>query len=392
MYLLCLNSGSMSLNYCLYDLEKDCVFLSGSFESIGTENSCLKFNSKKIKKYIGSHVEALKLLNIMFEKNNVDTSNIIYIAHRIVHGGNKYTEPTIVNNAVLDDIISYSKITPLHNSVSVDLIKMCQNLFTNSINVAIFDTSFHLTIPKENYMYALPQYLYDDYGIRKYGFHGISYSNALRRYSEYIGANKEKINAVMCHLGGGSSMCCIKDGKSIDTTMEYSPLSGMIMANRIGNIDPSVIFKLCEILNCSIEDVINYLNYNCGYKGIIGDREATSVVNGYYANDEDALLLVKMLRHDFKKHLFSMISNLNYLDSIILTGTISAKNKKFREFLISDLGFLGVTIDNKKNNELFNEIGLITTDYSKIPIYVIPSNEQLEMILQCKNKIKEINR
>ena len=317
--------------------------------------------------------------------------DIDVIGHRVVHGGEKYTCATYIDDDVLKDIDDLSIMAPLHNTIAIETILNCKKKFPNIDNVAVFDTAFHSTIPKENYLYAIPKELYEKYKIRKYGFHGTSYSYVLDRYSELSNKEKNTINTVICHLGGGCSMCAIKDGKSYDTTMEYTPLSGLIMANRSGTIDTAIIPRLMEIYNISALDAINFLNNQCGYLAIAGTKDAKVVVDKSINGDEDAQFLRKMVNHDFKKYLLSMMSNLETIDSVILTGGMGAKNKEQRELFLSNLEMFGINIDKEKNNCCFDNEKIISSDKSNIPIYVIPTNEELEIAKQSQ-KVKELRR
>lgn len=400
MVVLVINNGSSSLKFSIIETSTNLTLAQGSINNIGSIGSYIKYETYKgIKENtnikINNHSAALDIMCDYIFDNNIGVLNSVkdidVIGHRVVHGGEKYTHATIVNDQVLKDIDELSILAPIHNKVSLNSIIDCQKKFPNTDNVAVFDTSFHTTIPKENFMYAIPKELYEKYKIRKYGFHGISYNYVLDRYSNIISKEKNNISTVICHLGGGCSMCAIKNGKSIDTTMEYTPLSGLIMANRSGTLDPAIIPRIMEIYNITSEEVIKILNNKSGYLAIANDKDAKNVVERSEKGDSDSILLRKMVNHDFKKNLLSMMSNLDSIDSIIMTGGMGSKNIDQRELFLSNLDYFGLKLDKDKNKSVFDIESIISAQDSKIPIYVIPTNEELEIAKQCQ-KIKNINK
>lgn len=397
MVVLVINNGSSSFKFSVIETDKNMTLAEGSVSNLGSINSCFRYKnykgySDKVNIYVNNYIDAFNIMSNYIFGNSIGVLNSIkdidVIGHRVVHGGEKYTSATIVTDGVLKDIEDLSILAPVHNKIALKSIIDCQNKFPNIDNVAVFDTSFHSTIPKENYMYAVPKEWYEKYKIRKYGFHGISYSYVLDRYSNISNKEKNTINSIICHLGGGSSICAIKDGKSIDTTMEYTPLSGLIMSNRSGTIDPTIISSVMKIYNISAQEVIDILNNESGYFAIANDKDAKNIVDRSKNGDEDAMFLRKMINHDFKKNLLSMMSNLSHIDSIIMTGGIGTKNKDQRQLLLSDLEYFGLKLDKEKNKEIYDVESIISSNDSKIPIYVIPTNEELEIAKQCL-KIKK---
>lgn len=397
MIVLVINNGSSSSRFSIVETDNNLILAKGGAENIGALSSYYKYENykgvkEKIDIHISNHSEALTIMNSYIFSSSLGVlssiKDIDVIGHRVVHGGEKYTKATIIDDNVLKDIDELSALAPLHNTKAIESIINCRVKFPNIDNIAVFDTSFHSTIPKENFMYAIPKELYEKYGIRKYGFHGTSYSYVLDRYSNITSKEVNTINTVICHLGGGCSMCAIKDGKSFDTTMEYTPLSGLIMANRSGTVDMAIIPRIMQIYNITVEEAIELLNNKSGYLAIANDKDAKNIVERSKFGDDEAKFLRKMLEHDFKKYLFSMMSNLTKIDSIILTGGMGAKNKEQRELFFSNLDLFGLELDKNKNNEAFDIETIISSNESKIPIYVIPTNEEMEIAKQCK-KIKE---
>ena len=398
MKVLVVNNGSTSLRFCLYDISKNIELASFNVENIGSNNAYYKYQNYKLfseckKTTIESYKEAFDIMiSYLLDSNNgviTSLNEIIAIGHRVVHGGEKYTHATLIDEKVLKDISDLAKFAPLHNKKSKEIIELCQREFKGILNVAVFDTAFHLTMPKENFLYAIPLKLYEEHGIRKYGFHGISYNYVLNRYSDIIEEDKENINTIICHLGGGSSICSIKNGVSFDTTMEFTPLSGLIMATRSGSIDPGIIPIIQNVYNCNIDEAIEILNKESGYYAITGLKGMKEIVDKSLEGDNNAIFLRKMINNNFKKHLLSMMANLEKVDSLIMSGTIGSKNKEQREMLLGNLEFFGLKLDYEKNNLLFNQEGIISDISSKIPIYVIPTNENLEIANQCVKVLKK---
>lgn len=398
MIVLVINNGSTSSRFSIIDPEKNILLAIGGAENIGTSSSYYKYENyrgdkEKFKVDIKNYNEALTIMTTYILSNNLGVINSIkdidVIGHRVVHGGEKYTKATFIDGTVLDDIKKLSILAPLHNMKAVETISNCQSKFEGIDNIAVFDTAFHSTIPKENYLYAIPKELYEKYKIRKYGFHGTSYSYVLNRYVDITQKDKDTTNIIICHLGGGCSMCAVKDGKSFDTTMEYTPLSGLIMASRSGSIDPSVIPYIMKIYNISADEVIDMLNNKSGYLAMCGEKDAKAIVDRSLLNDDDAIFLRRMSNYNFKKHLLSMMANLENVDSIVMTGGMSAKNKEQRELFLSNLNQFGIQVDNDKNKNVFDNEAIISSEKSNIPIYVIPTDEEKEIANQCKKLIKK---
>lgn len=400
MIVLVINNGSTSSRFSIIDPEKNILLASGGAENIGTTSSYYKYENyrgdkEKVKVNIKNYDEALTIMMTYILSNNLGVLNSIkdidVIGHRVVHGGEKYTKATFIDDKVLKDIKDLSVLAPLHNMKAVETISNCQTKFSGIDNIAVFDTAFHSTIPKGNYLYAIPKELYEKYKIRKYGFHGTSYSYVLNRYIDITKKEKDKTNVVMCHLGGGCSMCAVKNGKSFDTTMEYTPLSGLIMASRSGSVDPSIIPYIMKIYNITADEVIDMLNNKSGYLAMCGEKDAKAIVDRSMLGDKDTIFLRNMSNYNFKKYLMSMLANMESVDSIIMTGGMSAKNKEQRELFLSNLNQFGILLDRDKNRDVFDTEAIISSEKSNIPIYVIPTDEEKEIANQCKKLIKKRN-
>lgn len=394
--ILVINNGSTSFRFKIFKSGDYSTVATGAIERLFMDDCYIKyttssFNIKeniKIKNYDDAIEVMSKLLldkNIGVIKNE---NEIEAIGYRVVHGGEKFDESVIIDNNTLEKIKDLCELMPLHGKGVISSIEACSNKFNNSFPVAVFDTAFHSTIPKENYLYALPYEYYTKYGIRKYGFHGISYSFVLKRFLNLTNTKRTNYDGIICHLGGGSSICCIKNGKSYDTTMEFTPSSGLIMASRVGNIDPMALFYIMQKDGKSIDDIIKMINYESGYKALCNDTDMKSIVDRSENNDIDAVLTRKMIEVDFKKNLLSMMANLDKVDSIIFTGGIGTKNKEQREMLLENLSNYGIEIDRELNNKCFNNEMIISTQSSRIPVYVVPDDEEKEIASECAKLIK----
>lgn len=389
MKLLVLNIGSTSFRFSVFDTKQLNLLISGKLENLSTPNGyCIYENAQKKIKFecnISNMYESVNLMNQLLLNDSTGIINSINeisaIGHRVIHGGEIFTDSTIINDKVEDNIEKLIPLMPLHGPNILETIKLCRTSFKNAINIAVFDTSFHKTIPEENYLYAIPTLYYQKYGIRKYGAHGISYSSVLKRYSDIIQKKQEEVNTIICHLGGGCSICNIKNGQSFDTTMGFTPLAGLIMATRAGSIDPSIITYLIKSCNMTVEEVERMLNQESGYYGITKEKDAKKVVEESMSGNPNAILLRKMISIDFKKNLLSMMA-VNRPESIILTGGMGTKNKEQREMFLDDLEQFNIIIDKEKNNKIFDSEAIISTEKS-LPIYIIPDNEEKEIATEC---------
>ena len=394
--ILVINNGSTSFRFKVLNSDDFSIAASGAIENMNKEDSYLKYSTENvcIKKDIKvtSFYDAINIMNDLLMDNNVGIikhkEEIDSIGYRVIHGGEVFTESVVIDNAVFNKIKDLSELMPLHANNIINSIECCTDKFNSSLPVAVFDTAFHSTIPKENYLYSLPKEYYEKYGIRKYGFHGISYNSVLKKYINLANVDRDSYSGIICHLGGGSSICAIKDGMSYDTTMEFTPSSGMVMASRVGNIDPMALFYIMNKEHLSTEDIISIINSKSGYKALCDDTDMKSIVTRGENGDIDALLTRKIIENDFKKNLLSMMANLNHIDSIILTGGIGTKNAEQREMLLQNLFNFGIALDKSKNEKCFNQDMLISAIESRIPIYVITDDEEKEIASECMKLIK----
>ncbi len=393
MNILVINCGSSTIKFQLIDVEKNNeVIAKGRCDMVGYKESNIIYNNVRdnIKKNedvpMPTHKEGMEvLLDTLMNKeygviNSID--EIYAIGHRVVHGGEKFSSSVLIDDSVINTIEELSDLAPLHNPGCLMGIKAMMEIAPQKKNVAVFDTAFHQTMPIYNYLYAIDYKYYTNNKIRRYGFHGTSYQYILRRLEEILGKKKEDINAIVCHLGGGASICAIKNGESYDTSMGFTPLEGLVMETRCGDLDPSIVTRLMKDENLSIEEVENILNKKSGRLGLCGIGDQRQLIQAELSGNEQAKLARKIQTHRNKKYIGSYIAELNRVDAIVFTGGNGENNAIEREDVVSDMECLGIELDKELNNMSSGKEARISKDSSKIGIYVIPTNEELEIARQ----------
>ena len=395
MKILVLNSGSSSLKYQLIDIENEEVLAKGNFERIGQYNSFLthKVGQKKLKfeKPVSNHEKAIKfvLKRLLSKEYGVIKSpdEIDAVGHRIVHGGEKFTKPVTITDEVLEGIKDCIDLAPLHNPAAILGIKACESVMPGKVNVAVFDTAFHQTIPEESYIYPIPYEYYEKYKIRRYGFHGVSHEYVANRVAEIIGKPIEDLKIVNCHLGQGASVCAIKNGKSIDTSMGFTPLGGISMGTRSGDLDPSVVTYIARLRNHTPEEMDEILNKKSGVYGIsevsVDFRDIESEAD---EGNEKAIMALENFAYLVAQYVAKYAVSMGGIDVLTFTAGVGEKGKRSRKQICDYLKFLGVDLDIEKNNTR-NEEAKISTDNSKIAIYVVPTNEELLIARSTANII-----
>lgn len=401
MKILVINCGSSTIKFQLIDMEKDEVIAKGRCDKIGYEDSNIIYKNLRDNKKLDEvpvsmpdHKIGMKVLLDTLQDEEIgvikDINEISAIGHRVVAGGEKYSEAVIVDDKVIDDILELAEIAPLHNKGAVMGINGVREVAKDIPNVVVFDTAFHQTIPDYNYLYAIDKKYYKENHIRRYGAHGTSYAYIIKRLAELMGKNKEDINAIVCHIGGGASVCAIKNGKSYDTSMGYTPLEGLIMETRCGDIDPAVILKIMKLENYTIEEMDDLLNKKSGRIGFTGIGDFRLMKDAALEGNEDAILMRKMQTQRIKKYIGAYMAELNHVDAVVFTGGIMENNDDEIENVISNMEQLGLELDKERNKKAFRGEGLISKDSSKIKIYLIPTNEELEIAKQTVALVKEM--
>ncbi len=388
---LIINAGSSSLKFSLYDMPETKEIVNGYIEKIGNQDSfyTLKYNGQKAEKnkIIMNHTEAVQtMLEELLENQFInDVSDIKGIGHRVLHGGEFYAESVIIDEEVLNNIKALTKLGPLHHPGEIAGIESMQNVMPNVPQVAVFDTAFHQTMPKENYLYAVPYSWYEENGVRKYGFHGTSHKYITETMKQYF--NKEDVNLIICHIGSGASMCCVKDGKCYNTTMGLTPLDGLVMGTRSGNIDSSIIEYICKERNLSVEEVTKILNKQSGLLGIAGKNDFRDLESLANNGDEKAKLAIKMVRNSIVKFIAQYYIELNgNVDAIVFTAGIGENAITLRSDIVNSISnAMNIKLDKDANDNIarFKEqqSGFISTPDSKIKVMVVPTNEEY-MILK----------
>ena len=357
MKLLCVNAGSSSLKYQLFEMPEEKVIISGYIEKIGLEDSfwTTKVNGEKIKgaKYLKNHTEAVQvLLDALLEHKAVESLDEIKgVGHRVLHGGEKYSDSVLIDDQVIADIEDLTKLGPLHHPGNLAGIRALKEVLPNVPMVAVFDTAFHQTMPKENFMYPVPYEWYMKYSVRKYGFHGTSHKYITVTMQDKLA--KKDVNLIICHIGSGASISAIKNGKCFDTTMGITPLDGLMMGTRSGSIDPSILEYVCKESDMTISDVTNALNKKSGLLGISGFSDSRDVENAAENGDERAVLALNMYNDRVAKYIADYYIELEgKVDAIVFTAGVGENGIAAREEILNRLKPLGIKVDNKLNSEI----------------------------------------
>ena len=386
MKILVINCGSSSLKYQLINVKDEDVLASGIVERIGIEGSNLVQKVKGKDKYVieeamESHENAIKLvLRALVDENNGVISSldeINAVGHRVVHGGEKYAKSVIVDEEVMKDLYSLSKLAPLHNPANITGIEACQSLMPNTPMAVVFDTAFHQTMPEKAFIYGLPYELYEKHNIRKYGFHGTSHKYVSAKAAEVLGKDIKDLRIVTCHLGNGSSISAVNKGICVETTMGFTPLEGLVMGTRCGAIDPAIVTYLINELGYSAAEVDALMNKKSGVLGISGlSSDFRDITAAADKGDKRAQLALDMFHYKVKQFIATSAVAMNGLDVLVFTAGVGENGIETREGVCEGLEFLGIEINKEKNN-VRGEIADITLDGAKVKVLVIPTNEEL---------------
>jgi len=391
MKILSVNAGSSSLKFTLIELPSRGVLASGLFEKIGLADSLytIKYNGEKIVKKVNlvdHSVAVSKLIEELLENKIVESLDEIEgVGHRILHGGSEFTASLILDENILERISKYNELGPLHNPANIMGVRAFMKVLPNVKNVGVFDTTFHQSMDEREFLYPVPYEWYTKYGIRKYGFHGTSHRFINKTISEYLGRNDLKV--ISCHIGNGGSLCAVDGGKVVDTTMGFTPLAGIMMGTRSGDIDPSIIPFVMKKTGKTAEQIVNDLNKNSGLLAISGiSSDSRDVESAALEGNERAILAEDMYAQKIANYIAMYNNLLNGADVITLTAGVGENSKNMRKKIIDKIQSLGVKIDDEKN-DFRGEFRLISTDDSKIPVYVVPTNEELMIALDTMELI-----
>lgn len=397
MKILVINAGSSSLKFQLFDMDNEKVIAKGNCEKIGLENSFIGYKTTGDKKEIfvdlPNHTVAVeKVFDILINKEQVikDLSEIDAIGHRFVQGGWIFDRSVAIDDNFVKEVESkLYDISPLHAPANLAGYKGCYALMPNTPQVAVFDTSFHATMPAKAYMYGIKYEDYEKYHVRKYGAHGTSHRYVMKETAKLLGKDEKDLKMITVHLGNGSSITAIDHGKSVDTTMGLTPLEGLIMGTRSGDLDPAVVSYLADKKNMTADEVVNYLNKQCGILGVSGvSSDMRELNSAIVAGNERARLALDMLIYRVKKYIGAYIAVLGGVDAIVFTGGIGENQEDLREESLDNMECFGIEIDKEKNNNLPRGTAEeISTKNSKVKVFRVPTDEELLIARDAKELV-----
>lgn len=403
MKILVVNCGSSSVKYQFIDMNGEKVLCKGLAERIGIEGGRLvhRVNNDKhvIERNMKDHEEALKLVLDVLVDPEIgvikDLSEIDAVGHRVVHGAERFASSVLIDEEVMKALEENVHLAPLHNPPNILGIKAIQKLLPKVPNVGVFDTAFHQSMPKKAYLYALPYELYETHRIRRYGFHGTSHRYVSRRAAEILGRDYYDFKVITCHLGNGASIAAVRHGKSIDTSMGFTPLEGLVMGTRCGDIDPAIVIYLQQNLGMSVEKVYDLLNKKSGILGLTNNlsSDMRDIEDAAYSGNEIAQLALDIYVYRIAKYIGAYAAAMNGVDAIVFTAGVGENSPYVREKVCEYLGFLGVKIDRQLNDVKGLE-RIISTPDSKVAVLIVPTNEELVIARDTKyiveNKVKEL--
>lgn len=397
MKVLVINCGSSSLKYQLIDMTDESILAKGLVERIGIEGSILTQKVEGRQNYViqqpmKDHKDAIKLvLDALLDKENGvigSMDEISAVGHRVVHGGEKYSSSVVIDDSVMAALEECVKLAPLHNPPNLIGINACKALMPNTPMVAVFDTAFHQTMPEHAYIYALPYELYTDYKIRRYGFHGTSHKYVSQVAAETLGKDLKDLRLITCHLGNGASIAAIKNGKVVDTSMGFTPLEGLVMGTRCGDIDPAIVTFLMDEKDLSFKEINDLLNKQSGVLGISGvSSDFRDIETAAAEGNKRADLALKIFHYKVKQYIGSYAASMGGVDAIVFTAGLGENSAETRESVCEGLEFLGVNIDKAKN-KVRGKLTEVSSADSKVKVFLIPTDEELMIARDTKELVK----
>ena len=389
MKILVINTGSSSIKYQLFDMEREEAIVTGLAEKIGEGDSILtqktmdNSGSTKIKvddTPLADHAEGLsRIIDLLIDPQHGvirDKSEIVAVGHRVVHGGEDFQSSTIITEKVIATVRKNIPLAPLHNPPNLIGIEVAKKLFPEAPQVAVFDTAFHHSLPEKAYVYAVPYTLYSEPRVRRYGFHGTSHAYVTVTAAEFLKRTREEINLITIHLGNGASMAAVKNGRSVDTSMGLTPLEGLVMGTRSGDVDPALHYFLSENLGLSIKDIDRLLNKESGLKGLCGNNDMREVEDQAENGDERARLALDVYAYRIKKYIGAYTAVLGRVDAVAFTGGIGENAWQIRAQICEGLDSIGIQLDSKENPNAKDKEPLISGPDSAVKVFVVPTNEE----------------
>lgn len=402
MKILIINSGSSSIKYKLMDMNAEASLAEGSLERIGEAAGTIVHHShpgtsraltNKMETAIVDHAHGMEwILALLTDSVSgviESRSSISAVGHRVVQGGEQFKEPTLIDDAVIDSIRTNIPLAPLHNPGSLSGIITSLKMFPEARQAAVFDTAFHQTIPAKAFRYAVPNRLYDHAGIRRFGFHGTSHQYVTRVAAEQLGTPLDGISLISLHLGNGSSITAVSNGKSVDTSMGMTPLEGVIMGTRSGSIDPAVIAYLVDYLGMTLEEVMKLLTYESGLKGLCGYNDVRDIHRAVAEGNEQAGLALDMLIYSYRKFVGAYFAVLGRVDCLVFTAGIGENDAVIRERVCQKMECFGIELDLVKNSDLSYPVEMISAPSSRVKVLVISTNEELEIARQTRMLVEK---
>jgi acetate kinase len=396
MKVLVINCGSSSLKYQLINMENEHVLAMGICERIGIEGSFLKHQPGDAAKItietpMPTHMEAIQsVINALIDPNHGVIKNmneINAVGHRVVHAGEKYATSVVLSKEVIDALTECIELAPLHNPPNIIGIEACEKIMPGVPMVGVFDTAFHQTMPKQAYIYALPYELYEKYKIRRYGFHGTSHKYVSEKTAEFLGKPLSELKLITCHLGNGASVAAVNHGKSVDTSMGFTPLEGLVMGTRAGDMDPAIVTFLQDKEKLSSDEVNSLLNKKSGVLGISKlSSDFRDIEDAAKNGNENAKLALDVYNYRVKKYIGSYMAAMNGADAIIFTAGLGENSDLVREAICKDMDFLGIKIDTEKN-KVRGKLTDISAEGSKVKVLIVPTNEELMIARDTKKLI-----
>lgn len=397
MEVLVINCGSSSLKFQLIDSQKEHVLARGLCERIGIDKSSITYQSDKCEKMtkevdMPTHNEAINAVisALTDEKTGVinDMSEVKAVGHRVVHGGEYFSSSAIVDEDVLEKIEKCNYLAPLHNPANVIGIKACMKIMKDTPNVVVFDTAFHQTMPEEAYLYGIPREYYEKHKIRRYGFHGTSHSYVSKRVAQIMNKPVEELKTIVCHLGNGASICAVDGGKSVDTSMGLTPLAGVMMGTRSGDIDPGILEVLAKMENKDVSEITNILNKKSGVAGLSQvSSDFRDITKAIEEGDTVAKSALDAYIRTVVRFVGAYVAVMNGVDTIVFTAGVGENNSAVRAGVVKHLKYLGVELDEEAN-KIRGEEKLISTADSKVKVYVVPTNEELAIARETVELVK----
>ena len=403
MKILVINTGSSSIKYKLFDVDHRRIMAGGLVEKIGEENSIHTHRKtmphgeivKRVeKRLIADHREGLnRVVGLLVHPEHgviADKTEVSAVGHRVVHGGEAFNSTMIIDEDVIAAIKKNVPLAPLHNPANLTGIEVAGSIFPDAPQVAVFDTAFHQTIPIHAFLYAIPHEMYERHKVRRYGFHGTSHAYVSEQAAEYLGRPLAELNLITIHIGNGASMAAIKNGKSVDTTMGMTPLAGLVMGTRSGDVDPALPFFLANHLGMSLKEIDMILNKESGLKGMCGTNDMREVIEKKNAGEEQARIALDIYTYRIKKFIGAYFAVLGSLDCVIFTAGIGENAPYIRELSCRGLNKLGIDIDLERNNKTGNGIREISSPGSEVKVLVIPTNEELKIARETRKAIENV--